>query len=128
MPIYIYKNPITEEIREVFQGMNEDHVYEEGGVKFDRLYTIPATSIDGKVDISKIEGWKKYTASRKGTVGDLMDTAKEASLMREQKLGVDPVKENFYKKYSQDRNGKEHPDIIARKSRERLTKLGIELV
>lgn len=127
MPIYIYQNPRSGEVKEVFQGMNEPHVYFENGIAYKRLYTVPAMSIDGKVDIGSLEGWRKYTDSRRGTVGDLMDTAKEASQIREQKYGVDPVKEKFYERYSKERRGKKHPDVIARESKQRMEKLGIEV-
>ena len=32
MAIYLYKNPETEEIKEVFQGMNDEHVFSKDGI------------------------------------------------------------------------------------------------
>ena len=34
MPIYVYRHPEKEEYREVFQGMNDEHVYSKDGVEF----------------------------------------------------------------------------------------------
>ena len=49
----------------------------------------------------------------KGTVGDLLDASKEMSQKRaESNGGVDPVKEKYFKKYSESRRGAKHPDEI----------------
>ena len=41
MPIYVYKHPDREEYEEVFQGMNDEHVYEKDGVTWDRYFWHP---------------------------------------------------------------------------------------
>ena len=38
MPIYVYKHPEKDEYREVFQGMNDEHSYAEGGVQWKRVF------------------------------------------------------------------------------------------
>ena len=51
MPIYIYKNPDTEEYKEVIQTMNEEHIYiDEFGLEWKRVFTVPHASIDTKDD------------------------------------------------------------------------------
>ena len=41
MPIYIYQNPITEEVIEVVQSMSEDHIYfDESGLKWKRVFVV----------------------------------------------------------------------------------------
>lgn len=125
MPIYIYKNPKTNEVVEIMQSMREDHVYRKDGIEYERVYTVPRASVDSVVDITNKREWLRYTDSRKGTVGDLMDLAAEASQKREGKLGKDPVKEKYYENYSKARNGKKHPDIIAKEARKKIEKLGV---
>ena len=59
------------------------------------------------------------TAAKKGTMGDMMDYSKELSMKRAAKNGgVDPVKEKYYKKYSDARNGTKHPQEIKDKGYE----------
>ena len=41
MPMYVYKNPETNEYREVFQGMNDKHIYSEDGVEWKRVFFHP---------------------------------------------------------------------------------------
>ena len=64
MPIYVYKHPDEEEYREVFQGMNDKHVYEEGGVEWKRVFLSPNASI-GK-DPVKEKYYDNYAKERGG--------------------------------------------------------------
>ena len=50
MPEYIYENPETGEQVTVLQSVHEEHIYEIDGVVYDRVYTLPNTSIDTKID------------------------------------------------------------------------------
>ena len=50
MPIYVYKHPEREEYREVFQGMNDEHVYSEDDVEWSRVFLAPNASIDNTID------------------------------------------------------------------------------
>jgi predicted nucleic acid-binding Zn ribbon protein len=116
MPIYLYQNQKTKEIREVIQGMNEEHVYfgENGKEKnWDRVFTIPTASIDTKQDPFSQNDFLDRTKNKKGTYGNMLDYSKELSEKRASIVGgKDPVKEKFYKQYSKDRNGAKHPDQI----------------
>lgn len=127
MPLYTYLNPENGETKDVFQTMKEEHVYFEKGVEWLRVFSSPQLGIDSRVDTSTIEGWRKHT-QKKGTVGDLLDASAEASEKRKDKLGIDPVKERYYERYSSLRNGRKHPDVIKRESKKSLDKIGIEIV
>ena len=50
MPEYIYKNPETGEQITVWQSIHEEHSYEIEGLPNYRVYTIPHSSIDTRID------------------------------------------------------------------------------
>jgi hypothetical protein len=109
MPIYVYKHPDREEYEEVFQGMNDEHVYEKDGIKWDRVFLAPNASVDSEIDPFNRRHFIDATANKKGSVGDMMDMSKELSDKRAAKRGgVDPVKQAYYDKYSRDRGGSKH--------------------
>jgi hypothetical protein len=119
MPIYVYKHPEEEEYREVFQRMNDEHVYSEDGVDWQRVFLAPNASIDSSIDPFNKQQFMDSTYNKKGTLGDMMDLSKEMSHRRAEKAGgKDPVKEKFYDNYSKDRNGAEHPNRIKEKGYE----------
>ena len=110
MPIYVYKHPEKEEYIEVLQGMNDEHVYEQDGLAWERVFLAPNASIDSDVDPFNGRQFVDATAAKKGTMGDMLDYSKELSQKRASvNGGVDPVKEKYYKKYSDERNGAKHP-------------------
>ena len=101
MPIYVYKHPDKEEYVEVLQGMNDEHVYEQDGLAWERVFLAPNASIDSDADPFNSRQFLENTAAKKGTVGNMLDYSKELSETRAQKNGgVDPVKEKYYKNYS----------------------------
>ena len=119
MPIYVYKHPEKEEYIEVLQGMNDEHVYEQDGLAWERVFLAPNASIDSAVDPFNGRQFVETTANRKGTVGDMLDYSKELSERRADKNGgVDPVKQNYFKKYSDARGGAKHPKEIREKGYE----------
>jgi hypothetical protein len=119
MPIYIYKHPDHEEYEEVFQGMNDEHVYEKEGVKWDRVFLAPNASVDSEIDPFNKRHFIDATANKKGSMGDMMDMSKELSEKRAaQRDGVDPVKQKYYDNYSKERRGAKHPKEIKEKGYE----------
>ena len=50
MAMYLFYNPETHEIREVFQKTNEPHVYSTEGVVWERIWTVPQMSVDTKIN------------------------------------------------------------------------------
>jgi|TARA_R100000995_G_scaffold84882_1_gene65500 hypothetical protein len=119
MPIYVYKHPEREEYREVFQGMNDEHVYSEDDVKWSRVFLAPNASIDNTIDPFNSQQYMDATYNKKGTIGDMMDLSAELSAKRAEKSGgLDPVKEKFYDNYKKERKGAEHPNRIKEKGYE----------
>lgn len=109
MPIYQYKHPDTEEVFEIFQGMNEEHEYiHDDGVVCKRLFTIPNASFDTQINPFSKSEFLEHTRNKKGTVGDLMDISSEMSERRAAKEGEDPVKRNYFNEYSKSRRGMKH--------------------
>ena len=113
MPYYTFKNQETEEIRDVLLNMNDVKEYfGEGGdeTTWKRIFTVPNASIDSKMDPFNTSEFVRKTGSKKGTYGDLLDKSSELSSQRAELAGgVDPVKEKYYKDYSEKRRGAKHP-------------------
>jgi hypothetical protein len=122
MPIYLFEHVETGEIREIVYHMNEDKTYNgEGGKEkgvWKRVWLKPQMSVDAvKIDPFSSKDFVKAT-NKRGSLGDLFDRSAEMSAQREEKAGVDDVKEKFYKRYSAKRKGARHPQ----QTREIVTK------
>lgn len=110
MPLYTYEHPETEEIVDIIQGMNDEHVYiDEKGVQWKRVFHIPEANIDSQIDPFSNQSFKDKTANQKGTYGDIIDQSKEMSQRRKDKLGYDPVQKKYFQEYSKKRRGLKHP-------------------
>ena len=111
MPIYIYQNPITEEVIEVVQSMSEDHIYfDESGLKWKRVFVGSQLNTNATIDHWSSNDFVNKTANTKGSYGDLMDRSAELSEKRaKENGGVDPVKQNYFNNYSNSRKGTLHP-------------------
>ena len=92
--------------------MKDVHEYfgEDGSeVDWKRVFLPPNTNIDTHIDPHSEKEFKERTATKKGTMGDMLDYSKEMSLKRaESNGGVDPVKEKYFDEYSKKRNGAKH--------------------
>lgn len=109
MPIYIFSHPETGEIKEIYQKMTDEHVYEENGVVWNREFTSPTAGIDTEIDPMSSRDFVEKTGKKKGSLGDIWDASKEASLKREKKIGKDPLKEKYWSNWSKERNGRKPP-------------------
>jgi len=135
MPLYLYENKETEEVREVFQGMNDTHEYdgEDGSEKslWRRVYVNPGLSFDTNMDAFDSKSFINSTVNKNDTYGDLQNRAAEASEIRAQKNGgKDPVKEKYYEDYKKKTNGKIHPAEQKEKFKkavEKADKAGIKI-
>ena len=111
MPIYLYKNPKTEEIIEVVQKMDDPHVYsDEEGLEWDRIFTSPNMNVTDNLigaDTTEKEFVRK-THEKNYSLGDMWDLSAELSEKRKRVNGKDPIKEKAQKKYER-RTGKKHP-------------------
>ena len=110
MPNYIYQHPETEEYIEVFQLMNDEHVYfGEDGVKWNRVLIAPQLNTESTLDPWNKNDFMNRTSDSKGSYGDLMDRSKEMSEKRAaENGGVDPIKQKYLENYSKQRGGKKH--------------------
>lgn len=112
MPIYTYKRQSTDEYKDIFQSMNDKHEYfGESGDENDwiRVFYSPNASIDTSIDPFSSKDFNNRTASKKGTVGDMLDYSKEMSQKRADLAGgKDPIKEKYFENYSKERNGAKH--------------------
>ena len=110
MPVYEYIHPETEEIIEVMQKMDEDHVYiDSKGIEWKRVFSVPNASIDSSnIDPFSKKDFLKATDKRGITAGDMMDLSKELSNKREKSQGLDPVKQKAVTAYEK-KTGKPHP-------------------
>jgi hypothetical protein len=124
MPIYIYKHPKYEKYIEIFQSINDEHIYiDNNKIKWLRVYTVPNFSIDTKIDEFSQNDYIEKTKNKKGTLGDLLDRSKDLSEKRKKiNGGIDPVQEKFFKNYSKQRKNKKHPSDPKRY--EKLNKMG----
>lgn len=100
MPLYSFTNETETEYVDVFFHMNDEKKFVgPDGKQWRRVYTVPTASIDSKIDPFSSKDFVEKTGRKKGSLGDLMDQAKEASLVRAQKAGKDPVKEKWLANY-----------------------------
>jgi hypothetical protein len=114
MPEYLYENPETREVISVVQGINEDHSYTKEGIEYQRVFTSPNMAVDSDYSSLSEQQFVESTKNKKGTLGDIWDASKEASLKREKIYGKDPIKEKYYKNYSKKRKGSKHKDDPSR--------------
>jgi hypothetical protein len=122
LPLYCFEHVETGEIREIFFHMLDQKVYEgEGGTEvglWERRYYIPQMGIDTKNDPFDSKKFAETSGKKKGTLGDLFDASKEASMKREKLVGKDFWKDEHIKNYKEKRKGKsgmspKHPSEIS---------------
>ena len=122
MPVYIYSHPKTKATKEIVQTMNEPHVYNENGIEWNRIFTLPQASIDANIDPFNKQQFIDKTGAKKGTMGDTWDRSAELSEKRAQKRdGVDPVKAKYFKDYAAKRKGKPHPKQLQEAANQTIT-------
>lgn len=112
MPYYLYSNPETGEVKEILQKMTDKHIYEEEGIRWNRIFTVPQVGIDTiKLDPFSSKDFLKKTQT-KGTLGSLIDRSKEMSEKRKDKEGCDPVQQKYFSEYSAKRKGRKHSEQV----------------
>lgn len=130
MPIYLFQHPVTKEISEVFQTMNQEHtLFDEKGIKYERLYTSPNCSIDSKIDPFSSRDFAEKTRNKKGTIGDLLNKSKELSEKRGGDSS-DPVLKNYLSSYEREKGVKHTSEIKKEKinsANKKLKKFGISV-
>lgn len=91
--VYIFEHPDTGEFVEVFQAANDEHTYEQNGVKWNRVWTVPHAGVDTMLDPFNEQKFVDKTYRNTTKLGEMWDRSKELSLKRSDKLGYDPVKQ-----------------------------------
>lgn len=110
MPLYCYSNPENpDEIIEVVQGINDIHEYEQNGVKWERVFTVPFAIVKDTINPVSQRDFLDKTKGKKDTIGDLWDRSRELSEQREKIYGKDAIKEESEKEYSKVRRGRKKP-------------------
>lgn len=124
MPTYIFEHPETGQIIEDVQPMNAEHTYvDTHGVVWNRVYTIPQSNIDTRLDPFSSNAFLEKTGKTKGKVQDLQDRSAELSEKRAQIAGgIDPIKQKYFDNYAKKRKGKEHPEVATKKAQEKMQK------
>jgi hypothetical protein len=116
MPYYTYRNKETGEEIDIFQHMNDVHEYHgENNDEdcWDRVFHPVLPSASWQIDPNDGKAFVEKTANQKGTMGDLLEQSAELSEKRsEQNGGVDPLKEQYFKRYSEERGGAKHKDEL----------------
>lgn len=126
MGFYIFQHPVTQEVKEVFQHMNDQHVYFEDNIEWIRIFTIPNASIDVKIDPYSKKDFVEKTRTKKGTLGSIWDQSKELSEKRKGNSSIDPVQDKYLADYKK-KVGKPHIVEAKRKNQEKLKKMGVSL-
>lgn len=103
MPYYLYESGGV--VKEIFQHMNEEHSYEENGIKWNRVFCVPQSNIDTKIDPFSSREFSEKTGKKSGTYGDLLDRSKELSEKRKGNSNYDPIQRKHWEDYSKKRRG-----------------------
>jgi len=113
MPIYLFKNPKSNKIVQVYQEMNAEHSYSENGIKYERVFTVPNAAIDSEIDPNSAQQFVEKTGKMKGTLGEIWDYSKELSEKRAKSSGVDPVRQQAEASYSKKRKGIKYKEKVS---------------
>ena len=130
MPTYIYRDLESGETKEVIQRMDEEHVYFENGIMFERVFTVPHPPVIDSISNINPFSPKEYvhaTGKKKGTLGDLFTASAELSEKRTASAGVDHIKESSWKNYEKSRPNSVHPSRAKQLMKENIKKLGADI-
>jgi hypothetical protein len=110
MALYLYRNPKTNEIREIVQPMNAEHRYfDDDGLEWAREFVSPQAKIDTRIDPMNKHDFCDKTRKKNYNLGETMDISAELSKKREKMEGVDKVRESAMQRYER-KTGKSHPE------------------
>lgn len=120
MPIYLFQNKNTGEIKEFLVPMKEIGSFFPGK-EWQRVYTAPNVSVDSNINPYSSKDFVEKTRNKKETIGDLFDRSKELS---EKRGGIssDPVLKNYFKSYEKEK-GVKHANQIALEKKEKIKEI-----
>lgn len=108
MPLYLFQHPKTEEVIEVVQSMNAEHVHvDKKGVKWNRVFTKPQAAMNILISATDSKSFVNKTRDKNYSLGQLWDMSAELSQKREGMSGQDEIRvkaEDAYKKKTQKRH------------------------
>lgn len=119
MPLYYFIDDDTGQIYEKTFKMSDKKEVILAGKALRRLFTIPNAAIKDPDPKSGAE-FAEYTGKRRGSVGDMWEKSEELSHKRAKEFGEDPIIKKRNEKFKK-KTGKEHPDVIMKKSQEVIT-------
>ena len=108
MPIYLFQHPKTKKVVEVVQRMGDLHTYSEGGVVWDRVFSVPQAAINTRICATDSKDFVNKTRNKNYSIGQLWDMSAELSEKRGGATGKDEIREKVEKDYEK-RTGKKHP-------------------
>ena len=123
MPLYLFEQIRTGELREVFFHMTDTKTYsgEDGKEEglWERRYYVPQMGVDTKFDEWDSKSFAEKSGKKIGTLGNLFDESQALSEKRTKSAGVDPLKESHLKKWKERRRRKDgslpkHSSEVAR--------------
>ena len=131
MPLYSFINKRTCEPEDIFFSYREvpkigEEWTDESGEAWIRATHLPQAATNGlkPIDPHSAKQFVAKTGAMKGTIGDMLDLSKEMSAKRAEKHGdSDPIKEKFYKQYSDKRRGTLHTSQLAERQKKAQKKL-----
>lgn len=116
MPNYLFSNPKTGEIKEIFFHMKEEKKFiDKKGVEWKREFSVPFANFDTKaIDPFSQKQFVERTAKYKGgTMGELWDESKTLAMKRQEITGGDDkILKTAKKQYSKARKDKPFPRAI----------------
>ena len=108
MGLYLFQHPETKEVKEIYQGMNDTHTYEELDTVWNRVFTKPQAAFNTCISASDAKSFVDKTRGKNYSLGQLWDMSAELSGKRGGTTGEDEVRikaENAYEK----KTTKKHP-------------------
>lgn len=123
MPLYTFQKFTMKDGERVFEEKFDERYYplsdfpkwgfvhtDEKGDTWARVYVAGMQIISNVIkDPNNAAEFVEKTRNKKGSVGDLLDQAKELSEKRaQQNGGVDPLQKKYFEDYKKKRNGVEH--------------------
>ena len=106
--IYLFENPATGEIKEIYQSINDKHEYSEGKVTFKRVFTTSQLSNNTQIDPYSMKEFTGKSRDKNYTYGEMIDRSGELSEKRASKDGKDKLKEAYFENYAKRRRGIRH--------------------
>lgn len=131
--LIIFQHPDSSEKKTIYIGNGRAIAYTDPkGVEWEPIdeetvpdkrsdkFSLPYVAIKGSSDPFNERAFVEETGRKRGTIGDMMDHAKELSEKRAQKNGgVDPIQSKFFSDYKK-RVGKKHLSDPSRVDKSKL--------